>query len=612
MNIAIIEYESNVYEALQLFPPAESLYLSVSAEASYRLLKENVPFITDEDVLSPDEFKQLGDENFIVTEEWARNLENILHTLFPSFTNDGFYPFQWHFYRLKILVDAVRIRRKIIDRIIEKEKPSIIGVSPAISPQTIHDQSLFFYKFDSLYGLLTEKICEHRGVDIFLWKNNPPKNKQIDGKLSKIANHFRDFRGVIRYGLKKVRQLLAFNSKKENILLGSLTYDIAPLSHMLLSHFNLYHYQDPHHIRSLQKNENIICPQHDSLDFSGLYKHSGEIQVTGNKIEDDILKARIDSYAKRYLSYLLQGLHNLKSADAKKNFKAYIHSAGASDAFYGLPVNYFTRKRKPVFVMQHGAYGIALNRHTEYCEFGHDGIFLAWGDGIKEMYEFKKKGRCDIISTGSHVIEEIRKGRKIRRSINKICYVPGTYRGYTAYYPNGQPCLDSRLFLLEISFLSALKPYQDKYQIVYKVAPGATRESKIFGKSPISEWLKDNLPQVTIESQPLTSVINDFDLIIIDWPTTTLIQACASGAEILVYSGNKYHFLCDEAVRLLNKRAVIGFSEDVFIQKIDEILKKGEMVSDVNNDEFLRKYGIYFDDGLQLKRMNDHFCKIVQ
>jgi len=38
MNNAIIEHESNVYEALQFFPPDESLYLSVSAKASYRLL----------------------------------------------------------------------------------------------------------------------------------------------------------------------------------------------------------------------------------------------------------------------------------------------------------------------------------------------------------------------------------------------------------------------------------------------------------------------------------------------------------------------------------------------------------------------------------------------
>lgn len=608
MNIAIIEYESNVYEALQFFPPAGSLYISVSAEASYRLLKENIPFITDEDILAPDEFKQLGDENFIITEKWVRNLENILHTLFPSFTNDGFSPFQWHFYRLKVLVDAVRIRRKIIDRIIEKEKPSIIGVPPAISPQTIHDQHLFFHKFDSLYGLLTEKICEQKGIDIYLWEKNPPTKR----RYSKITDTIGDFYRILQRGLEMMRQSMAFDNNKKNILLGGLGYDIAPLSQLLSKTFNLYYYQDPHHIRSLQRKEKIIYAQDDHVDFSSLDKHFRKIQVTGNKIESDILKARIAIYARRYLSYLWQGLYHLKNTDTKKNFKAFIHPAGASDAFYGLPVHYFTRERKPVFVVQHGVYGIGLNRHTEYCEFGHDGTFLAWGDGIKEMYEFRKKGKCEIISTGSHVIEKIKKGRKIRQSIHKVCYVPGIYRGYTAYYPNGQTCLDSRLFLLEISFLLALKPYQDKYQIVYKVPPGATKESKIFGKSPMFEWLKENLPHVTIESQPLTSVINDFDLIIIDWPSTTLIQAVASGAEVLVYSGSKYYSLCDEAVRLLNKRAVIGFSEDVFIQKIDEILKKGEIVSDVSDDLFLKKYGIYIDDGLQLKRMSDHFCKIVQ
>ena len=69
MNIAVIEYQDNIDNALKYFPSDDCLFLSVSTEASYHLSKRNIKFLTDEDVLTPVEFKKLGNENFEITEK---------------------------------------------------------------------------------------------------------------------------------------------------------------------------------------------------------------------------------------------------------------------------------------------------------------------------------------------------------------------------------------------------------------------------------------------------------------------------------------------------------------------------------------------------------------
>ena len=333
------------------------------------------------------------------------------------------------------------------------------------------------------------------------------------------------------------------------------------------------------------------------------------IEITCDQIVDDILNDRVQGYIEKYVPLIWKNLYSLTCIDKRMNFSTYISHTGIGDCDQGLLFDYFLSNKKPAFVIQHGAYGFALNRHTEYSDFGHNGVFLSWGNGVKEMYENRKKGECKIVPTGSHLIQKIRKNRKLKKNIRKVCYIPGSYRGYTAYYPNGQPCLDSKLFVLETILLITLKPYLDKYEITYKPAPGSNSANKIEGRTPMIEWVKDNLPGMRIESRPLLQLIHDFDFFIIDWPTTTIIQAMASGAEVLIYAGNPYYKIRHEDLTLFKKRAVVVFNTEDYKKNIESILDTGKILSNIDDAAFLEKYGIFIDDGNALQRMEDEVIK---
>ncbi len=603
MDIAIIEYEGDIDCALESGKFSRGLFLSVSAEASYHLSKRGIPFITEEDILTPEEFQALGYENFALTEKWVESLEARLRSFDPKFEERRFQPFQWHFYRIKILVDAVRVRTELIERLIQKEKPGRIGLPFGAQPSNIHDHHLFFHKYDSLYGLLGRQLSSANGIPFVQWRRPrrpslfrvlPDRLRNSAGELVRLA-----------VSLRPLKDAVQRRGKRRNLLFGTLGYDLGPLKERLSRNFDIFSYEPPSGVRPLTAAAPFFKSDRKS-PFPGFRDDLvANIQISGNSAADGILNQRMKKYIDVYLPALWKGLEDLESADRRNAFRAYFHSAGASDCFYGLPVHYFMNHGKPVFIIQHGAYGIAPNKITEYCEFAHDGYFLSWGEGISEMYNHRKKGRCSIIPAGSHLIDGIGKKPGRRDVIREICYISGSYRGYTAHYPNGQSCLDSRLFLMEIGFLSALKPYLKKYMFTYKIAPGARRESPIWGYSPSLDWVKANMPGMKIDSRPLMSIIHDYDLFVIDWPTTALVQATASSAGILIYVGNPYHRITANALALLSRRATLGLDEEDFVAKIRKVLDEGSLTYD-EDDGFLRCYGTYMNDGASLERMAEH------
>jgi hypothetical protein len=197
----------------------------------------------------------------------------------------------------------------------------------------------------------------------------------------------------------------------------------------------------------------------------------------------------------------------------------------------------------------------------------------------------------------------IANGRKVRSRIRKVCYIPGSYRGYTAYFSGGQLALDSKVFGMESRFLSALRPYRGRYDFTYKAAPRSVRSSHLFGDSPMPDWIERNMPWMKVETAPLSSVIHDFDMFIIDFPTTVLIHSLASGAEVAVYAGNPYYVISEDALKLLKRRAVVGMDETDFIEKVCSVLESGKTVSDIADTAFLERYGTYKNDGRSLERI---------
>jgi hypothetical protein len=165
---------------------------------------------------------------------------------------------------------------------------------------------------------------------------------------------------------------------------------------------------------------------------------------------------------------------------------------------------------------------------------------------------------------------------------------------------------------MEVKFLKALKPYLAKFDITYKALSMLTKPNSLLGRSLVLDWIKENLPGMRIESRPLQSIIHKFDLFIIDYPSTGLIEAAATFAEILLYAGNPYHTPSKNDIGILTKRAIVGFTEEDFVEKIRTVLDGGKIISNVNDTALLEKYGTYLNDGNSLERVTGNIREIIK
>ena len=243
MDVCFIEFWSDIQNALKLYPNKNCLFISVSAEASYYLQKIGIEFITDEDILNPREFIEIGDENFKIAQEWVEGLEQYLERFSLKIENVYLRPFKWHFYRLKSLLDAVRVRKIIVDRIIEKESPGTIGAPEGVDPFAVHDASLFFYKADSLYGTLVDKIALKNNINVVNWRTEDREIRFVSG-----GETTRD--RIKKINLSRILEVIEdiihlVHRPNRNVLISTSGYDIGPLWKKLSNKFKFYFSLNP-------------------------------------------------------------------------------------------------------------------------------------------------------------------------------------------------------------------------------------------------------------------------------------------------------------------------------------------------------------------------------
>ena len=93
------------------------------------------------------------------------------------------------------------------------------------------------------------------------------------------------------------------------------------------------------------------------------------------------------------------------------------------------------------------------------------------------------------------------------------------------------------------------------------------------------------------------------ELFIIDSPATTLLQALTTNKKIIAFADKRFMHFKPEAVALLNKRVIFSTSKAEFLQDIATALKEPDWKPpEPINEEFLRAYGTYLNDGHSAQR----------
>ena len=211
--------------------------------------------------------------------------------------------------------------------------------------------------------------------------------------------------------------------------------------------------------------------------------------------------------------------------------------------------------------------------HGGYCSFFLSGYDItdfkscqnhfSYGSYLKEITDNKKflpnkvyNKKYQSFNIGSPYINNYFDPlKKNKNKVKQIVFIRGLVHGYNQLYQplgNNKHQIKHRAHSssdLTIEILNTLKKYQHDYEIIFKIYPVTKVESGRSGFLGLENnfWLKflknndmDNIKLISNEKQ-MPELLNNNQLVILPWLSTTFFQALPFKNKIFLYDDNSYN-----------------------------------------------------------------------
>lgn len=613
----------------------EKRIIALSPQAMYELERHNVNFKIPEDYYDSDELYQREVDNYPKVMEMCGLIDRII----KQYSNDAFKfnvnTAKFTIRHINTIYSVLTTRIFQLSKIIECEKPDLVfAYETNIYPfgRCKSAPYIFFDEKESIYTRLL--LLDRWSTCIHILKYNEKINKKshinnnerIEKKSMKVRNFIKSFLeihprmydmvlNVQKNGFPGLSYIIRkkFSSGKNYpvILYGGgynwddsidelLNYDIGPI------------FRVPDDFIWLLKCEGINSGEMDAAwqelkendDFRKFFLFNG---IDFSSIVFD----RFEFIVKQLTPVSLQVIRYTMKLIKKNNIRSIVASTFASCAGHSV-ARAAHNCGLPVITWQHGGYGAMENHLVEYMDFMQSDIHFVFGDGVVETHiESAKKYGTKLISVGSSSIERLKKVEsKSNVGKNKkkiILYATDIYQRNNQYMTSPPPLSDILLWQTQESILKLLGTHQE-CNIIVKLHP-----SEAVMKSLIKSYIQDkgfNNFQLIGGEKSFTEVMTLADIIIIDRPFTTILQALTTRKPIFIYNGLVYYN--KNAENLLSKRAICATKLEDLLNKLEAYLSKDEYNANVESNEFLEMYGTTSKRGSPGERAAKELIKIMK
>jgi hypothetical protein len=595
-KVVILENPSDFESFLSLKEREKILCIATTPEVSFRLEKNKIPHRNIDSYLGSDEICRMGMAHFKTVEDLCNGIDEYLWKNFVNLREFSLKPAQDNFQYVKILYDVLTITISRLQAILEKEKPSVV-ITFSHAAEIVPPKDLPFHAEENLFDLIMNEPgwrCRHISV-----RGDPSIPRQAcDGYSGTLlGSSFRIIRAVFprmysffniirrsgaRGGLQFLKiTLLKTSQRKKNLFISGYGYDWMYLINDLAANNYIFKYTQDNGTKKAGTGKKISVPPdivknaclHKNVDFSGIF-----LSRLVTILEQSLGEA--DEYAPIVEKMLKTHSPCAVLCSTKSNFSDHLTAHIAQKT--GIPV----------ISWQHGAAGFFKYPLLKYVEIDDSNVHLVWGEGVKDEIGKEFPGiPCKIVSVGSFPLNN-KAGRCNDKKTGKSLYVTTNYFHNSLYVGYDHRIQDIEFWETQKGIINLLGSVSS--DVVVKLHPGFSQCSQV------SEFIQDRrFNRITLvkDNPSFISLLHSSDIIIIDLPSTTLLQAIASGKIVFVLL--KYLTLTDTAERLLKKRAYCSENLIEFLDMIDGYLngKTLEQTPDVNNTEFLEEYGIGSREG---------------
>lgn len=227
----------------------------------------------------------------------------------------------------------------------------------------------------------------------------------------------------------------------------------------------------------------------------------------------------------------------------------------------------------PVVVWQHGEKGQAHDVTIPYSELFYASNYLAYAPAVRKQYQ-SWIGRSRLVNI--EVVGSLGKN-VVWRGGKAIIYATGKWlKTVVAFTPMPDP--DRRLFAAHKIILDYLDVVAAKRSVIFKA-------NNTSGLNAIPyQYANIRVDYVS----PFTALLETAGIIILDTPTTTLVEACSTKVPIFVLGGRNEYY--PDFLEVIKRRVSWCETPEELVIKIDSYLQKGLYEADVNDDTYRCEY----------------------
>ena len=572
-----------------------SSVIALTPIASYELEKAGIKHGIIDDFLDETRVvEQAG--NYLADQlKWFSNLDQSLFLLFPEAKEKNIKLGTTFFYHIKLLVDAVILRSRVLDAFIKKMEPKRIVYivndcknnrtnleypsffNSATSSVSAERQSLFFYLIP-LFCKKNDIIFELKILNDVFAVNNA--NLKSDNLV--VAPGFKKYL-IFRNYIRAAKNMFSYSSRmhRHKLLFLNCWYNNLEIMDQAMSTGSRCYYREGNTIKIRGKRlNNDVADINSDVDDQAEARASKFIESIYDTdiflwINDQcgldvrsIILSKLNPYFSIFFPQLLSLVSKYRTFYEENQIDMVLSSQTACvEEYAAIVACNFSKKTKSAY-LPHGDIAVA----SDWIDFGeyypkYDVYFTNNSEAEKSTWErIKTNGfKTKVCQNPLRYIDVPRV--KVRKDKKKtLLYVPAMYQWDLAI------CLDTRIpdgwyFTWQkelIKFLSS----RDDFNIIWKGIPFANQTC-----DPIPEMIKDErFTNIQYATEPFIEWIKRADMVLLDYPSTALYEATISGLPVMSLFYAQYNVLRKSALELFGRCLQPFHNFEEGIRKTEEFL----------------------------------------
>lgn len=546
--------------------------ISLSPEISYILEKRGSEYSIPEDFYDEKDIFKGEDGYFSEQLDWFRKFDSVFREKIPACAHAKVGFAAAHYYRIKCFVDSVIVYSRIFDRVIE-----MIGADDVLYVCRDNEGTM-----PSMYGpfgdqkavlrLIAARICGKRGVRFSVMSVPPEETpvrvdavikEQAKGLLKKL--HVKSFYRFLKY--EKFRNL-AGKGKDGSLSVLSLHAGCVPLDKLMSEAMALgarVYLKEDRRVNLISSPVEKVSLDLDDfkMGYDAIKTEKDLESVFDTFMRDSSLAGWVSAKCgvdvspviRPYFQDLIVGvcLGNLREVPL---FRDLIESESidlvlsrSSSEIGAVSALMAAAEGKKRVCFQHscGAYESERGQVTEFGLF--DNYFAMHDEAEEQAHSIVKSGcagSCAVYQAPYQMKAVSVKWAGVKRDEKTVMYIPTKlFLGFRSF--NGYIYPITWYYRFQRSLIDLFAGKKDM-KFIFKFAPGQEWSAA----SIVSYIREKGMPNITVESGPMSECLGKAGRVLLDYPSTSLYEAAASGAPVM----SLYHELLKirpESAKLFGK-----------------------------------------------------------